>query len=735
MKALVIGASGQVGGALLAVLEREGFEALGTYVTKEYPGAAHLDVRDLESVQRCFGKFEPGVVFLAVNTPGGVDFCEEYPEEARAVIVAGTRNVLTVAAHHEALVVFYSSDYVFDGRAGPYSEDDEPEPVNVYGKAKLAAEELVREYRHRSLILRTTAVYSWEQSSKNFAMQVFRRLQAGERMRAPIDQWCNPTLADHLAETSLRLLQSEARGIYNVVGRTRTNRAEFAKALAKTVALDASLIVPVQTDELAQKALRPLNAGLTTDKIAKLLGTEPLTLQESLKRLRRAWRADTHVAVPKARSKAEDLKHTILEKVREYHRLAHTEAEFVPGKTRVQYAGRVYGPEEMVNLVDSSLDFWLTLGPYGDLFERKMRSVLGTRDFVFVNSGSSANLTAVMALMTPLVERRLMPGDEVITPAVTFPTTVSPIVHSGLVPVFVDCEIGTYNIDPMLIEGALSKKTRAIMVPHTLGNPCDLEVVCDIAERHELFLVEDTCDALGSTFEGRPAGTFGDLGTVSFFPAHHITTGEGGGVIVNHSRLMRPVRSVRDWGRDCWCAPGETNTCGKRFGWELGGLPRGYDHKYIYSTLGYNFKPTDMQAAVGVGQVDRLEDFVAKRKRNFERLYRGLEHFSDRLILPVRDDRADPAWFAFPITVQGGLRRDAIVQWLEGANIETRQIFGGNILMQPGYRDIPKRVNGSLERSDRVMRDSFFIGVYPGLTDEMLDYVVKTFEEFFASHG
>lgn len=735
MKALVIGASGQVGGALQAVLEREGFDALGTYATKESPGAVHLDVREAESVQRCFENFEPGVVFVAVNTPGGVDFCEEHPEEALAVIVEGTRNILTAAAHHEARVVFYSSDYVFDGRAGPYSEDDEPGPVNVYGKAKLAAEELVREYGHRSLILRTTAVYSWEQRSKNFAMQVFRRLQAGERMRAPVDQWCNPTLAGHLAETSLRLLQSEADGTYNVVGRTRTNRAELAKALAKTMGLDPSLIAPVQTDELGQKALRPLNAGLTTDKIAKLLGTEPLTLQESLKRLRRAWRADTHVAVPQARSSAEDLKHTILEKVREYHRLAHAEAEFVPGKTRVQYAGRVYGPEEMVNLVDSSLDFWLTLGPYGDLFERKMRRILGTRDFVFVNSGSSANLTAVMALMTPQVEGRLKPGDEVITPAVTFPTTVSPLVHSGLVPVFVDCEIGTYNIDPMLIEGALSKKTRAIMVPHTLGNPCDLDVVCAIAEQRDLFLIEDTCDALGSTFEGRPVGTFGDLGTLSFFPAHHITTGEGGGVIVNDSRLIRPVRSVRDWGRDCWCAPGETNTCGKRFGWELGGLPRGYDHKYIYSTLGYNFKPTDLQAAVGVAQVDRLEDFIAKRKQNFERLYRGLEHFSDRLILPECDDRADPAWFAFPITVQGGLRRDVIVQWLESANIETRQIFGGNILMQPGYRDISKRVSGSLERSDRVMRDSFFIGVYPGLTDEMIDYVVKTFEEFFASHA
>ena len=319
-----------------------------------------------------------------------------------------------------------------------------------------------------------------------------------------------------------------------------------------------------------------------------------------------------------------------------------------------------------------------------------------------------------------------------ITPAVTFPTTLAPLVHGGIVPVFVDCEVETCNIDPSLIEDAISPKTRAVMIPHTLGNPCDLEIIGDIVRRHALLLVEDCCDALGSTFDGRLVGTFGDLATLSFFPAHHITMGEGGGVIVNSGRLSPIVKSVRDWGRDCWCAPGESNTCGKRFGWQLGELPCGYDHKYTYSNLGYNFKPTDMQAAIGVAQMDRLPAFVEARRSNFQKLYHGLESYADRLILPRWHPRAEPSWFALPITVQGGVSRRELVHWLEHANIETREVFGGNILKQPGYIGIPMRQGGTLERTDRIMRDTFFIGVYPGLTDEMIAYVLDTFAAFFA---
>jgi len=308
-------------------------------------------------------------------------------------------------------------------------------------------------------------------------------------------------------------------------------------------------------------------------------------------------------------------------------------------------------------------------------------------------------------------------------------------VHGGIIPVFVDCEIDTCNIDPSLIEAAISPKTRAVMIPHTLGNPCDLDAIGDIVKRHGLILVEDCCDALGSTFGGKLVGTFGDLATLSFFPAHHMTMGEGGGVVVNTGRLPAIVKSVRDWGRDCWCAPGESNTCGKRFGWQLGELPCGYDHKYTYSNLGYNFKPTDMQAAIGVAQMDRLPAFVEARRANFRKLYDGLQPYTDRLILPRLDPRADPSWFALPITVQGGVSRRELVHWLEHANIETREVFGGNILKQPGYLGIPMRQAGSLDQTDRIMRDTFFIGVYPGLTDEMIAYMLDTFKAFFASPG
>jgi CDP-6-deoxy-D-xylo-4-hexulose-3-dehydrase len=305
------------------------------------------------------------------------------------------------------------------------------------------------------------------------------------------------------------------------------------------------------------------------------------------------------------------------------------------------------------------------------------------------------------------------------------------LLQNRLTPVLVDCELGTYNIDPALVESAVSAKTRAIMVPHTLGNPCDLEQLSAIAARHHLYLIEDSCDALGSRYDGRPVGTFGDLATVSFYPAHHITMGEGGAVISNKARYGRIVRSVRDWGRDCWCAPGESNTCGKRFGWKLGDLPEGYDHKYSYSHIGYNLKPTDLQAAVGVAQLQRLDDFVNRRRANFTRLFDGLKPLEDGLILPRWDTRAEPAWFGFPITVRDGVSRRALVQWLEDANIETRDVFAGNILRQPGYVDAPVRVSGQLTQTDRVMRDTFFVGVYPGLTPEMLEFVIERFTTFF----
>lgn len=431
----------------------------------------------------------------------------------------------------------------------------------------------------------------------------------------------------------------------------------------------------------------------------------------------------------------EDLRTQILNLVREYYEIAHGQSRFVPGESKVPYAGRVFDSREMVNLVQSALDFWLTAGPFAESFEKRMRKFFGALDFLLVNSGSSANLLMVSTLTSPMLDNPLRKGDEVITPAVTFPTTLTPIIQNGLVPVFVDCEVGTYNVNPRAVEAALSPRTRALLIPHTLGNPFDLDVIVPLAESRGLILLEDCCDALGSTFGGRRVGSFGHMASLSFYPAHHITMGEGGGVVINRSKLSRAAQSVRDWGKDCWCAPGVSNTCGKRFEWQLGDLPFGYDHKYIFSNLGYNLKATDMQAAVGVAQLDKVEQFVARRRENFARLYAGLKAYEEFLVLPSWHPKADPAWFGLPLTVRGGLKRLELIRWLEERKIETRLVFCGNVVRQPGFRDFPHRVVGSLAASDTVMNDTFFIGVYPGLTPPMLDYILEAFEAFFAARA
>ncbi len=730
-RALVIGASGLVGGALLRTLEAEGWNAMGTALSRHGERWRPLDVGDPEAVRTLIAEVAPEVVFLAAAFTD-VDACEDDPARARRVNADAPRACAEACRGKGAMLVFYSSEYVFDGAAGPYRETDPPHPISVYGQTKLAAERAIEESGTDALVIRTTGVYGWDRTSKDFAMQVWRRLSVGERMRVSSDQVSTPTLVDQLVEVSVRLVELGLGGVIHVAGRDRLSRADFARRLAQTFALDASLIQAVPTAELGQRAPRPLSGGLRTERLHGLLGTEAMGLDEALKRVRRQWRADTHVApAPPAPSTADSLKREILEKVRAYHELAHSGTPFHPYASRVPYAGRVYGDRELINLVDASLDFWLTLGPWGDRFEQMLRQRLGVRDVALVNSGSSANLTAITALTSPQLDEPLRSGDEVITPAATFPTTLAPLLQNRLTPVLVDCEMGTYNIDAGLVEEAVSGRTRAIVVPHTLGNPCDLARLTAIAARHHLYLVEDCCDALGSRYDGRPVGTFGDLATLSFYPAHHITMGEGGAVISNKARYGRIIRSVRDWGRDCWCAPGESNTCGRRFGWKFGGLPEGYDHKYTYTHMGYNLKPTDLQAAIGVAQLERLDDFVTRRRANFGMLYAALKPLEDGLILPRWEERAEPSWFGFPITVRDGVSRRALVQWLEDANIETRDVFGGNILKQPAYADAPVRIFGELIQTDRVMRNTFFIGVYPGLTSQMLEFVIDRFTAFF----
>lgn len=430
------------------------------------------------------------------------------------------------------------------------------------------------------------------------------------------------------------------------------------------------------------------------------------------------------------------LRQEILEKVKQYYLEAHQEKQdrFEPGKDVITFAAKVYDEEEMVNLVDASLDFWLTTGRYAEDFEREFANFTGHKSCLLTTSGSSANLLALSALTSPkLGSKRLIPGDEVITVAAGFPTTVNPIVQNGLIPVFVDVDIGTYNILVDQLESALSDKTRAIMIAHTLGNPFDLDPIMAFAKKNRLFMIEDCCDALGSTYKGQPVGTFGDLATVSFYPAHHMTMGEGGAVLVNNLQYERIVRSMRDWGRDCYCEPGANDTCGKRFSMQFGTLPKGYDHKYVYSHIGYNLKVTDMQAAIGLAQLKKVPQFIEKRKENFRALWAGLEKYQDYLVLPTATAHSDPSWFAFPITVRENnhFTKNEIVIFLEKNKILTRQLFAGNLTRQPAYENIQYRIIGDLANTDNIMKNTFFIGVYPGIDQKKLDYILDTFARFF----
>lgn len=423
----------------------------------------------------------------------------------------------------------------------------------------------------------------------------------------------------------------------------------------------------------------------------------------------------------------------ILELVRKYHLQKFGSRRFDPASDVVHYAGRVFDDQELVNLVDASLDFFLTANRYAEQFENRFADYLGLSNAILVNSGSSANLVALSALTSPkLGDRRLNPGDEVITVAVAFPTTVAPVVQNQLIPVFVDVNLGDYTAIPERLEAAISPKTRAIFMAHTLGVPFNLDVATDLAKRHNLWLIEDNCDALGSRYRGRLTGTFGHLAAMSFYPAHHITMGEGGCVVTDDDELARIARSFRDWGRDCYCTGGESNTCGKRFSQQFGTLPSGYDHKYVYSHIGYNLKLTDMQAAIGCAQLDKLEDFVARRKENHRHLLEMLTCFQDRLILPRASDFSDPSWFCFVITVRPDARftRNDLTKFLEANKIETRNLFSGNLLRHPAFENINCRIVGNLDNTDLIMNNTFFIGVYPGIDQPQLDKIADTFVRF-----
>lgn len=429
----------------------------------------------------------------------------------------------------------------------------------------------------------------------------------------------------------------------------------------------------------------------------------------------------------------ESLRRQIIDLVGQYWTMAHGERRFDPAHPSVPVSGRVYGAEEMQSLTEAGLDFWLTTGRFNDAFEKRLAGVLGAKHVLTVNSGSSANLVALSALTSPLLkDKALKPGDEVITCATGFPTTVAPALQYGLVPVFLDVDIPTYNMDMAKLEEAIGPRTRAIMLAHTLGNPFDLDAVMAVAKKHDLWVVEDCCDALGATWNGKPVGTFGDIGTLSFYPAHHITMGEGGAVFTDRPLLRRAMESMRDWGRDCYCPPGKDNTCKRRYEWQLGELPLGYDHKYVYSHAGYNLKITDMQAAVGLAQLDRLDGFIAARKRNFQRLKDGIKEMEDIFILPEATPGSDPSWFGFPLSLRDGIgfSREDLLIYLNHHHIGTRLVFAGNLIRQPFMLGREFRVVGDVARSDKVMRDSFWLGVYPGIDDAAMDYMLGVLKAF-----
>jgi CDP-6-deoxy-D-xylo-4-hexulose-3-dehydrase len=441
------------------------------------------------------------------------------------------------------------------------------------------------------------------------------------------------------------------------------------------------------------------------------------------------------MADDKSESKQDRLRQQILDLTAQYHNEAFPKKPFLGGISQIPVSGKVFDGDELRNLVDSSLDFWLTTGRYAHEFEEEFAKVMGVKHAMLCNSGSSANLLAVSALKSErLGERALVDGDEVITLAAGFPTTVNPIVQNRLVPVFIDCELGTYDATAENLQAAISPKTRAIVMAHTLGNPFNLDAVMKIAKENNLFVIEDSCDAVGATYDGKPVGSFGDLSTASFYPAHHVTMGEGGCVLAKSASMRKIVESLRDWGRDCWCPTGHDDTCGRRFDWQLGGLPYGYDHKHIYSQIGYNLKLTDMQAAIGVAQLKKLPSFIAARRKNFDRLFDGLKKHEEYFVLPETTPKANPSWFGFLLTVRPNspFGRYDLVKHIESRRIATRQLFGGNLLKQPAYANVPHRVVGDLTNSDLITTNTFWIGVFPGLTAQMIDYMISTIDEFLA---
>ena len=755
---LVTGATGFIGshltrrlvaeGARVSVFLRATSDQYSLSDVLDHLSTYEVDICDADAVRATVAQVSPEVVFHLAAVGMSEPFIS--PQVAMQVNVFGTLHLLEAA--RQAGV----GRFVHSGTAYEYGDatDDNAfakeglDPHDIFAASKVGAWAFVRMYARTynlpAVTVRLFAVYGPGQSPKALVPSaVCAALEGRDFPMTPGEQ-----IRDFVFVTDVvkgYLGAATAPGVEGASVDLGTGRAwSIREVVTRLFDLSGSQAKPLV-------GALPYRPGETMKLVAdpraarELLGWQATTsleegLSQTVEWYRQALGSTSFHASPSTSSAPASALHTlrkdIFDKVTDYYRLRHADRTFVPGKTRVQYAGRVFDEYELINAVDAALDFQLTHGRFEPEFERGLGEFLGIREVIPVNSGSSANLIAVSTLCAQQLKNRLHPGDEIITPAVTFPTTLAPIIQNQLTPVLVDCRLGSYNIDVEQLEAAYSPRVRAIFIAHTLGNPVEMDKVMAFAQAHELFVIEDACDALGSRYDGQPVGTFGHFGTVSFYPAHHITTGEGGAVFTNSRRLARLARTMRDWGRDCFCGyeSPPNGKCGRRFERQVPGMPDVYDHRYFYTEIGYNLKLTEFQAAVGVAQLAKLPDFIAKRKRHFRMIYDALQRFEEFLILPQWSAQADPSWFAFPLCVRDGapFRRKELTTFLEGCNVETRYLFAGNILVQPGYQNISARVAGGLTNSNVVMRGAFFVGVYPGLDEKRIDYMLSAFHDFFA---
>ncbi len=756
---LVTGATGFIGSHLVERLVTEGAHVhifarstTNTWRLENIIDQVHahdVDIRIYGAVQTAMGDIRPDIVFhlaaIGVHDP----FLSR--NLAMRTNLDGTLNVVQAATNANTKRIVYTGTC---HEYGEHADEGTIDPISPYAASKAAAWTFCRMYYKTMgwpiVGLRLFQVYG----EKQIGTLVPTSIEAAASGRAlpttPGEQVRDWIHIDDVVDAFLRAgFVDDIEGQSFDVG---TGHGHSVKALTKMIFSHFDDIEP-QIGALPYRPGEVWSIVANPERTRRVLQWQAnVDLKAGIKKTVEQYLA-RHAAQTTSKEKvkpnasnsreevANTLRNEILNKVSEYYAIAHHNDEWEPGVSRVQYAGRVFDDQEMRNMTDSVLEFWLTAGRYADSFEKRLGDYLGVREVVPVNSGSSANLVAVTTLCSQQLRASepMKSGDEVITTAVAFPTTIAPIVQNGLVPVLVDSELGTYNIDLDKMEAALSPKSRAIFITHTLGNPVEMDKLMAFAQEHNLYVLEDNCDALGSTYDGQMTGTFGDLATSSFYPAHHITMGEGGAVYTNSPRLAKIARTIRDWGRDCWC--GYTNPpngqCGKRFGWEVDGIEGYYDHRYLYTEVGYNLKLTDPQASIGVAQMDKLDQFVSARRHNFQVLYAGLKKLEEFFILPTWSEKADPSWFAFPITLRDGVpfNRNELQRYLEARRIETRLLFAGNLLRQPGYRGILHRVVGNLPVANKVMLDTMFVGVYPGLSSKQTNYMLNIFAEFIAEHS